>query len=110
MKYDEETKLRAVEMYRANPDMLVPDIAIAVGVSRRTVQKWAREAGVEGRSPKTVTLFTEETKSKAVAMYLDGHVMWRIEGRTGMGEASIRNAVRKAGHQLRPSGVRGSKQ
>ena len=99
--YDEETRKAAVAIYRDRTDLSVEDASILAGVSRRTMQAWAREAGLPPRPPRTPGLFDDAEKAKAVRLYLGGEPMWRIEGATGMGEGSIRSAVRAAGHDLR---------
>jgi len=106
-RHDEATRAEAIRLYRDRHDLEVEDIALRVGASRRSVQTWARAAGVPPRPPKTPEAFDSRTKAKAVRLYLRGEKMWRIEGATGMGEGSIREAVRKAGHTLRSSHTNG---
>lgn len=90
----------ALRLYE-EPGLTMGEIEDLTGVSRRTISRWAREAGLPQRSRARPAIFTAKTREKAVRLYLEGLPMYKIEAATGACDTSIRTWVRDAGHPLR---------
>jgi DNA-directed RNA polymerase specialized sigma24 family protein len=76
----------------------VEDLANAFGIDQWTVQKYARLAGLDRRSPRLGSRQTEE----AIRLYSQGSPL-KVIGKTfGVSPETVRSALMRAGIALRP--------
>lgn len=100
MSHTAATKRRALRLLQ-RPGLALQDITAELGVARKTLYNWAREAGLPLRSRGHGSIYTARDKAKAVRLYLQGETMWQIGGLTGASPHAIRQWVQAAGHPLR---------
>lgn len=107
MKHDAKTRRAALRLL-ARPQFVLADIVAITGVTRRTLQSWARAAGMPPR-PRGArpSIYPAKTRRLAVRLYLQGVKMRTIGAATGAGTWSIREWVRAAGHPLRETHTSG---
>ena len=99
--YPKTVRARALRMLRSGRPT-VAEISRRLGVSRKTLQVWARAAGLPPRPPQAPpSTLTPEQQRQAVALYLAGASRLTIEIRTRATPSQVRRLVREAGHPLR---------
>lgn len=106
VKPDPEVLAEALRLYEHEPTMTVGEIAWRVGVDRKTVRTWAREAKLPPRPPARPRLYSAEDDALAVRLYLQTPelTMMEIMAKTGMSDSRVRSAVVAAGKPLRTKG------
>ena len=102
-RHDAATRRLALRMLAAGKAY---DLVTArTGASVRTLQYWARAAGLPPRSP-GIPRITARARARALRLYLDDVPMRTICARTGVSAYGVRAIVRKAGYPLRPTSRR----
>lgn len=97
------TRALAIRLYRE--DEAYEDITAQTGVPRRTVNHWARAAGLpRRRSAHRLRLHDAVTRAYAVRLYAIGTSMLEIGAEVGVGHGAIRQWVVLAGLPLRTTG------
>lgn len=101
MRHTTKTRQAALRLL-GRPGYTLGEIAAITGTTRRTLQAWARAAGlpprVRGARP---SIFGPAVRRRAVGLYLAGTKMRTISAQVGACAHEIRKWVRAAGHPLR---------
>ena len=107
MRHPARIRARVLRLLQAGK-LSMAEIARRTGVPRRTVQSWARRAGLPPRPPLAPpSTLPPSQQRRALALYLARVPLRQIRIRTGASPAQVRRLVREAGHPLRETHTMG---
>lgn len=101
-RHSEKTKTYAVEMVRAG--VRLDEVEKRTRASIGSIRRWAREAGIPPRPPKSERLFPDEARALAVEMHRLGENLDVIGAATGASKSTITGWAQQAGAPARRGG------